>query len=101
LRMTLHLSKLTLATALLATTAIAGTIASTAATAVDVSFWTHDTPEAHAEARLENVVVTSYGIVRLARALEPVAIDLGHAGGVYATTPLSDGGIAVGTGPEG
>lgn len=89
-----HFSKLaTFATALLTSVA--------AAEAVDVSFWTHASSEDHAEARLENVVVTNYGVVRLARATTPLSVDFANAGGAYAATRLSDGRIAIGTGPEG
>lgn len=95
--MTFHLPKPTAtATALLAIGIMAAGVA-----AVDVSFWTHATREDYAEARLENVVVTNYGIVRLARSTQPLSTNLGHAGGAYAATPLAEGELAIGTGPEG
>jgi hypothetical protein len=71
------------------------------ALAVKPAYWVHTSAEDFAGGTLENVVVTNFGDVKLARELSPLLESDPRVGIVYALLEAPDGTIYAGTGPDG
>jgi len=71
------------------------------ALAVTTSYWTHTTEADFASGKLENVVATNLGALKLSRAIEPVLADDPKVAIVHALAQAADGTIYAGTGSSG